>query len=190
MNNTKLTKTDILKEIGNIGTGNAATSLSIMINKQIIINVPNVEFLDINLIINGMSELKDGDVLISIGIKEALEGHVLLKMEAESAQKLFDAASQGMEIEKNLLLSELANILTGSYMNAIASMIDGFINITTPEFCDSETKMSSLICSNSYAPEVAFIKTAMMINEEQIFCDFILMMTPSSLKFLLERVSN
>ena len=33
---------DILKEIGNIGAGNAATSLSIILNKKIQMKVPNV----------------------------------------------------------------------------------------------------------------------------------------------------
>ena len=33
---------DILKEIGNIGAGNAATALSNLLNKKIDMNVPNV----------------------------------------------------------------------------------------------------------------------------------------------------
>ena len=33
---------DILKEIGNIGAGNAATALSAILNRKIDMNVPNV----------------------------------------------------------------------------------------------------------------------------------------------------
>ena len=34
---------DLLKEIGNIGSGNAATSLSQMINMKVDMQVPNIE---------------------------------------------------------------------------------------------------------------------------------------------------
>ena len=37
---------DVLKEIGNIGAGNAATSLSKMLSKRIDMNVPEVSLLD------------------------------------------------------------------------------------------------------------------------------------------------
>ncbi len=36
---------DILKEIGNIGAGNAATALAQLINKKIIMRVPEVNIL-------------------------------------------------------------------------------------------------------------------------------------------------
>ena len=42
---------DILKEVGNIGAGNAATSLSQMLSKRIEMNVPEVSLLDYNDII-------------------------------------------------------------------------------------------------------------------------------------------
>ena len=37
---------DVLKEIGNIGSGNAATSLSKMINKSVNMEVPNIEVIE------------------------------------------------------------------------------------------------------------------------------------------------
>ncbi len=43
---------DVLKEIGNIGAGNAATSLSQMLSKRIDMNVPEVSLLNYNDVIN------------------------------------------------------------------------------------------------------------------------------------------
>ena len=37
---------DVLREIGNIGAGNATTSLASMINEQIDMNVPKVELME------------------------------------------------------------------------------------------------------------------------------------------------
>ena len=37
---------DVLREIGNIGAGNATTSLASMVNEQINMNVPKVELME------------------------------------------------------------------------------------------------------------------------------------------------
>lgn len=42
---------DILKEIGNIGAGNAATSLSMLLGQKIDMMVPSVEIADFNEVI-------------------------------------------------------------------------------------------------------------------------------------------
>ena len=39
---------DVLREIGNIGAGNAATSLSQMLNAEVNMSVPKVRILDIS----------------------------------------------------------------------------------------------------------------------------------------------
>ncbi len=41
-------KLDALKELGNIGAGNAATAISTMLNKKIDITVPSAEILPIS----------------------------------------------------------------------------------------------------------------------------------------------
>lgn len=55
MENLKLTpiQLDAFKEIFNIGAGNAATSLSILINNNIEMSVPYVNIIDFNTIYNG-----------------------------------------------------------------------------------------------------------------------------------------
>ena len=39
---------DVLKEIGNIGAGNAATSLAGLLNEQVHMTLPNVRIVDVN----------------------------------------------------------------------------------------------------------------------------------------------
>ena len=45
---------DALKEIGNIGAGNAATSLSTLLNKRINMNVPNIFILPFSQVVELM----------------------------------------------------------------------------------------------------------------------------------------
>ena len=54
---------DVLKEIGNIGSGNATTALSSMIGKMVDIEVPRVQFLNFQ---EAISLLRDGESSFSI----------------------------------------------------------------------------------------------------------------------------
>ena len=45
---------DVLKEIGNIGSGNAASALSAMLSKPINIEVPKINILDYNTVVDSL----------------------------------------------------------------------------------------------------------------------------------------
>src|SRR5690625_7872763 len=76
---------DVLREIGNIGAGNAATSMSKIINKRIDMKVPSVKIVSFDEIINiigGPEQLivallfkiygeAPGSVYFILGVKEA-----------------------------------------------------------------------------------------------------------------------
>ena len=47
-NEDKLNELDLLKELGNIGAGNAATALSQLLNKEIHMNVPLAKIVSFN----------------------------------------------------------------------------------------------------------------------------------------------
>ncbi|SDN28776.1 chemotaxis protein CheC [Alkalicoccus daliensis] len=120
---------DILKEIGNIGAAHAATSLSQMLNKTIDMQVPAVNLIP-------FSELSE-----ALGGEEVVVAAVLLRLEGEVPGNMFfmipleDAnhliGSLIMEKDLNLAehpmhemgasaLSELGNILAGSYLSALS----------------------------------------------------------------------
>ena len=63
---------DVLREIGNIGAGNATTALSQMINAKISMEVPNVELLEFK----ELSEIVGGAERIVIGILFTLGGDI------------------------------------------------------------------------------------------------------------------
>src|SRR5690625_2508843 len=62
---------DVLREIGNIGAGNAATSLSSLINKQVRMEVPSVKLVTIN------------EMMEVIGGPERLIAAILFRIEGE-----------------------------------------------------------------------------------------------------------
>ncbi|MFD2044125.1 chemotaxis protein CheC [Ornithinibacillus salinisoli] len=121
---------DALREIGNIGAGNAATSMSKMINEKIDMQVPSVKIVAFNevmdmiggadsLIVAVMFQIH-GDapgtvyLLFTMEEAEALVGHITLNSDV----KLFD---EGAPNEFAIsALQETGNILAGSYLSALS----------------------------------------------------------------------
>ncbi|GIO21989.1 chemotaxis protein CheC [Oceanobacillus sp. J11TS1] len=123
---------DILKEIGNIGAGNAATSLSQLLGQKIDMMVPNVEIADFNEVI----ELVGGPEQPIVGLMFQVEGEMTGVMaivfdmrEAEylvqkityNNQSRLSEQTEGADLDIAMsALSEIGNILTGSYLTALS----------------------------------------------------------------------
>ena len=73
----KEVKMDVLKEVGNIGAGNAATALSRLLNKPIDMAVPKVQLLPFEQIAE------------SVGGSEQLVIAVFLRVEGDAPSNLF-----------------------------------------------------------------------------------------------------
>ena len=136
---------DALREIGNIGSGNAASSLAMMLAVQVDISVPVVRILDYEQV---MDELGGPEQMI-VGLLLCLDGDVngmiMFLLHQEFANKLLESLlgedppdlwAQG-EINEMAYsaLQEVANIMAASYVNAIGSLTDLNINISVPSMC-------------------------------------------------------
>ena len=136
---------DALREIGNIGSGNAASSLAMMLAVQVDISVPTVRILDYEQV---MDELGGPEQMI-VGLLLCLDGDVngmiMFLLHQEFANKLLesllgedppDVGAEGAIDEMAYsALQEVANIMAASYVNAIASLTDLNINISVPSMC-------------------------------------------------------
>ena len=136
---------DALREIGNIGSGNAASSLAMMLAVQVDISVPVVRILDYEQV---MDELGGPEQMI-VGLLLCLDGDVngmiMFLPHQEFANKLLesllgeDPPDVGAQGEINEMaysaLQEVANIMAASYVNAIGSLTDLNINISVPSMC-------------------------------------------------------
>lgn len=121
---------DVLREIGNIGSGNAATSMSQLINKQVIMEVPSVKIVNMNDLMEIIGGPEKLIVAILFKIKGEVTGTVYFVLTVEEAEDLVRQITMepsidilGNEGSNELVVSvlqEVANILTGSYLSALA----------------------------------------------------------------------
>lgn len=123
---------DVLKEIGNIGAGNATTALAKMINAKIDMKVPKVDLLGFSEIASAMGS----EETVMVGILLLLEGDVngmmMFLLEVESARNLVnklmmietkeeDKGTEFNEIQLSAL-NEIGNIITGAYLSALSDL--------------------------------------------------------------------
>lgn len=132
---------DALREIGNIGSGNAASSLAMMLSDQIDISVPVVRILDYEQV---MEELGGPEQMI-VGLLLCLDGDVngmimfLLHQNFANTllASLIGEADVGGTVDEMSYsaLQEVANIMAASYVNAIADLTGFTINVSVPSMC-------------------------------------------------------
>jgi len=126
---------DVLKELGNIGAGNATTALAQMIDCKVDMSVPQVQLLDFNKlgeIVGGEDEIMVG---IYLQVEGDVEGSMMFIQEKSSAAHLVNKLMCGMlgVTEEEIInhefgemecsaIKEVGNIITGAYLNALSSL--------------------------------------------------------------------
>lgn len=130
---------DILKEIGNIGAGNATTALAKMLNKKLDMQVPVVKMVDfqsLSRIVGGEENLV---VAIYLMLDEDIEGSMMFVLPEEAAHTLVNdllgRPEDDMEPFTEMDLSamqEIGNIITGAYLVAISSLTGLTIGASVP----------------------------------------------------------
>lgn len=117
---------DALKEVGNIGTGHAATALSQLIKKKIMITVPTARILDIKDVPNLLGDSNSIVAGIVMNVLGDITAKILLLLTRESALSLADmllqkpvGTSKVLSEVGNSAIKETGNIVSGAYMNAL-----------------------------------------------------------------------
>lgn len=120
---------DILKEIGNIGSGNAATALSKLLNRKIDMEVPSVRVVSFDEMMDMVGGPDETIVSVFLRIKGEAPGSmffVLSPTEAETfvqqitGNKTFSFQSPPFEELGLSALHEVGNILAGSYLSSLS----------------------------------------------------------------------
>ena len=130
---------DVLKEIGNIGAGNAMTALSQMLNCKVDMQVPQVkllEFSEMATIMGGEEHLMVG---VFLGVEGDITGSIMFLVELEAAKHLIEklmgmpvAEGDGLGEMETSAMKEVSNIITGAYLNSLSSLTNLMIYPSVP----------------------------------------------------------
>lgn len=130
---------DALREIGNIGSGNAASALSSMLDRAVDIAVPRINILDYE----SVTDLLGGPEHLLVGLMFSLSGDVsgmiMFLLQKEFANMVLNTLL-GTSLEENgevdemseSAIREVGNIMAASYINAIAELSGLMIDLSVP----------------------------------------------------------
>ena len=116
---------DVLKEIGNIGAGNATTAIANMLGMKIDMNVPNVKLMEVSKLGTAVGAEDETIVGIFLEVMNDIEGSMMFLVDIPSARYLVNKlmmedvpADKPFDEMELSALKEIGNIIAGSYLSA------------------------------------------------------------------------
>ncbi len=132
LENMESVQFDVLKEIGNIGAGNATTALSKLLDARIDMRVPKVNLAGFSEITGIIGDEEQVMVGILLSLEGDVNGMMMFLLDTNSAGRLVNAVLKRDEaIEKDIYdfdelelsaLNEIGNIITGAYLSALSDL--------------------------------------------------------------------
>ena len=123
---------DVLREIGNIGAGNATTALAQLLQRKVDMTVPQaelLEFKEVGRAIGGEESIMAGVYMV---VEGDISGSMMFLLEKESARHLVnqmlckpddEGASSDLFDEMEIsVMKEIGNIITGAYLNSLSDL--------------------------------------------------------------------
>ena len=133
---------DVLKEIGNIGTGNAATALATMLDAKVDIGLPQCEMVPFSEITRGFSSPDELVAGVLVQLSGDMDGFIMMVLTMDAAFELLtlitghsgpsDREDYAAVCTALKPIEEVGNILVGAYLSAISSMTNMFITPSVP----------------------------------------------------------
>ncbi len=189
---------DCLREIGNIGSGSAASALSQMLGKQIDMKVPDVCVLEYQQIIDTMGGPEKIITGILIRLQGDIKGMMMFLLEDSFAQVVLSTFTGADNVRvTNLddmqlsIITEMGNIMAGSYLRALSTLTDLTIDMDIPSMTvDMLGAIMSvpIIEFSQVGDKVLFIDDGFSIDGVDIKSNILLIPEMESLETLMKKL--
>ncbi len=189
---------DVMREIGNIGAGNACTALSVLLGTPIDMSVPRIQLLGFDSTSDYLGGADNVVLGVKIDVTDDLTGMMFHIVNKKFARRIINTFYEKdltdlsqIDVMDSSVISEMANITSGAYANSIASLTNLFVNIGTPEQKCSTVADILRIPLEAYAEsgdKILVVDEQFIIDEEEITSNMILILEAESLKKLFGKL--
>jgi chemotaxis protein CheC len=183
---------DALRELANVGSGNASTALSGMLGRSVDISVPKAQALPFAEAVEAAGPAEQDITGIVLGIVGEMNGTVLLLVPPADADKI--CRMLGVEPDGEFALSalgEIGNIVGTSYINALAAMTGMDIEPTPPATATDMlgALVASVLAGQAHAGDIALMLDSNLVVEgEDCSISFFLVPDQGGVDELLSRL--
>jgi len=145
---------DALREVANIGAGHAATALSQMTNRTIMIAVPEVNVRALEDVTDLVGRGDEVMAAVLMHMMGDLTGRTLVLFQAESARALCDillrrepGTTREFGVMEQSGLKEAGNILASAYLNALSDFMGMMLVPSVPSLV---VDLSAAVLTSAY----------------------------------------
>lgn len=187
---------DALKELINIGVGQAAGMLNEMIDYHIQLQIPQIQLLSPLQLQNSLKERLGADSLSTVQLcfSGSFSGCAQLVFPTESAANLVsiltgeNLESPDLDSLKIGTLSEVGNIVINGVMGSIGNVLDRVLNYAVPCYAEEPVEQLLPIQHSENNAAVLLAQARFHIEELPVQGDIILYFEVGSFEALLEAI--
>jgi len=191
---------DVLREIGNIGGGNALTSLSMMLDRSLYLDLPSCQLVKRE---EAGKLLKNPDSLyagVSMTMTGTIECVLVLLMNKQFTKLVIDSLDpdepelniQSLTEMQESALCEVGNIMGNSYITALGDMLELQIDVSVPRIVvgAGNSVLQEFLGGHAVQLErLLFINSAFRTKDQTLESCMLLCPTNESLSAMLEKLS-
>ena len=189
---------DTLREIGSIGTGNAATALGQLLGREVRITLPEVRIMGYNEAIEwiGGPEAVTAGVLVGMGgqmsgimLSVQQMGFINLVLESMLSESISDYMELN-ELRQSALI-EVGNIMISTFINALSGLSGISVDLTVPAFTVDMQGAILSVPMAVYGGMSDYLMTLggnFVCDNKQVPCHLLLSPDIRSLNFLLQKL--
>ncbi|MFW6311599.1 MAG: chemotaxis protein CheC [Nanoarchaeota archaeon] len=191
---------DALKEVGNVGVGNAATALSKMLNKKVDIFLPDTQFVPLDKFADQVGGKENIVISLYLEITGGIKGETIFLFPSKGALALVDlmmfqepGTTKEMDEMAESAFKEMANIFVGAYLNALANMMKIKIFPGVPNIANDMAQAvldAVLIKISQKADEVLSVKTKINVEGYDIDGSYMMLFENDSLKIVIDKLKE
>ncbi len=189
---------DTLREIGNIGTGNAATALGDLLDREVGITLPEVRIMEYNEAIEWIGGPEAVTAGVLVGMSNQMSGVMLSVQKLEFINIVLDTMlgvqvkdyGELNEMHKSALV-EVGNILISTFINALSGLSGISVSLTVPAFAVDMQGAILSVPMAMYGGTSDYLMTiggTFICEKKQVPCRLLLSPDVRSLNFLLAKL--
>jgi chemotaxis protein CheY-P-specific phosphatase CheC len=185
-------------ELGDAGAKKAAESLSVLLSREISIQVPSILIVDLSRLQDHIDDSLAAMVVFQIKGQVSGGGFLVLHVPKTSILKLSGIMLGQPEGDREIdemdrsMLHEVGNIMTSAYLDACATLLSIILLPSPPQMVIdmAHAVLATIIATHELednADQVLFFKTEMTCSEKEIDAELFLLPSRALLTELLER---
>ena len=189
---------DTLREVGSIGTGNAATSLSQMLGCEVRITLPEVRIMGYNEAIDWIGGPEAITAGVLVGISGEVNGIMLSVQPLEFVNLIIRhmldkelASYEELEELEMSALVEIGNIMISNFINALSGLAGIKVELSVPSMAVDMQGAILAVPMAEYGGQTDYLMTIgsnFMIDNREVPCRLLLSPDVRSLNYLLRKL--